>query len=82
MWNKLTDADKKTFEAVFREAAAKATDEIAASETKLVDEFTPSTRRRWSSRDRAAFAKAFEKFHLGPDATWDKATYDKLQAIK
>ena len=32
--------------------------------------------------DRAAFAKAFEKFHLGPDATWDKALYDKLQAIK
>ena len=39
-WNKLSDADKKTFETVFREAAAKATDEIAASETKLVDEFS------------------------------------------
>jgi hypothetical protein len=32
--------------------------------------------------DRVAFAKAFEKFHLGPDVTWDKATYDRLQAIK
>jgi hypothetical protein len=22
------------------------------------------------------------KLHNGPDATWDKATYDKLQALK
>ena len=38
-WNKLSDADKKTFETVLREAASKATDEIAAAEIKLVDDF-------------------------------------------
>ena len=82
VWNKLSDADKKSFEGIFKEAGAKATDEIAASETKLVDEFTTKYKKTVVKSDRAAFAKAFEKFHLGPDATWDKATYDKLQAIK
>jgi tripartite ATP-independent transporter DctP family solute receptor len=81
-WNKLSDADKKTFEAVFREAAQKATDEIATAEGKLVDEFNTKYKKTVVRSDRVAFAKAFEKFHLGPDATWDKATYDKLQAIK
>ena len=81
-WNKLSDADKKTFEAVFREAAAKATEEIAASEAKLVGEFDTKYKKTVVKSDRAAFAKVFEKFHLGPDATWDKATYDRLQAIK
>ena len=32
--------------------------------------------------DRAAFQKVFVPFHTGPDATWDKALYDKVQAIK
>jgi tripartite ATP-independent transporter DctP family solute receptor len=81
-WNKLNDADKKTFEAVFKEAAAKCTDDIAAAETKLVDEFTTKYKKTVVKSDRAAFAAAFQKFHLGPDATWDKATYDRLQAIK
>ena len=81
-WNKLSDADKKTFETVFKEAASKATDEIAASEIKLVDDFATKYKKTVVKSDRAAFAKAFEKFHLGPDATWDKALYDKLQAIK
>lgn len=81
-WAKLSDADKQAFEAVFREAAAKATDEIAASEAKLVDEFTTKYKKTVVKSDRVAFAKAFQKVHLGPDATWDKATYDRLQALK
>jgi hypothetical protein len=24
----------------------------------------------------------FAPFHLGPDATWDKALYDKVQALR
>src|SRR6187401_3483607 len=39
LWAKLSDADKKAFSAVFREAAAKATGEIVDSEKKLVGEF-------------------------------------------
>jgi tripartite ATP-independent transporter DctP family solute receptor len=82
LWTKLSDADKKTFEAVFREAAAKATGEIAASEIKLVDEFTTKYKKTVVKSDRAAFKAAFTPFHLGPDATWDKALYEKVQAIK
>ncbi len=82
-WSKLSDADKKTFEAVFSEAAQpRPPREIAASEAKLVDEFTTKYKKTVVKSDRAAFAKAFEKYHLGSDATWDKATYDRLQAIK
>jgi TRAP-type C4-dicarboxylate transport system substrate-binding protein len=81
-WSKLSDADKKTFETVFKEAAAKATDDIATAEIKLVDDFASKYKKTVVKSDRVAFAKAFEKFHLGPDATWDKALYDRLQAIK
>jgi tripartite ATP-independent transporter DctP family solute receptor len=81
-WNKLNDADKKAFEAIFKEAGAKATDEIAAAEIKLVDDFATKYKKTVVKSDRVAFAQAFQKFHLGPDATWDKALYDKLQGIK
>ena len=82
VWNKLSDADKKSFEAVFREAGAKATEEIVASENKLVGEFVTKYKKIVVKTDRKPFQDALTKLHLGPDATWDKATYDKLQALK
>ena len=82
LWAKLSDADKRAFEAIFREAAGKATAEIAASEIKLVDDFATKYKKTVVKSDRAAFKAAFTPFHLGPDATWDKALYDKVQAIK
>ena len=82
LWTRLSDPDKKAFEAIFREAAAKATAEIAASEIKLVDEFATKYKKTVVKSDRAAFKAAFTPFHLGPDATWDKVLYDKVQAIK
>jgi tripartite ATP-independent transporter DctP family solute receptor len=82
VWNKLSDADKTTFVAALKEAGAKATDDIAAAETKLVDDFATKYKKTVIKSDRVAFASAFQKFHLGPDATWDKALYDRLQAIK
>ena len=81
-WSKLSDADKKAFQDIFREAAAKATGEIVVSENKLVDEFVSKYKKTVVKSDRVAFKAAFTPFHLGPDATWDKALYDKLQAIK
>jgi tripartite ATP-independent transporter DctP family solute receptor len=81
-WNKLSDADKKVFESVFKEAGAKATSQIEASEAKLVGDFATKYNKTVVKSDRAAFAKAFEKEHMGSYATWDKATYDRLQAIK
>ena len=63
-------------------AFLKATDEIAVSEQKLVDDFATKYKKTVVKSDRAAFQQVFVKFHLGPDATWDKALYDKVQAIK
>jgi len=82
VWNKLSDADKKAFQDIFREAAIKATDEIAVSEQKLVSDFETKYKKTVVKSDRAAFQQVFLKFHNGPDATWDKALYDKVQAIK
>jgi tripartite ATP-independent transporter DctP family solute receptor len=81
-WGKLSDADKRTFEAVLKEAGQRATDDIVAAEAKLVDEFTTKYKKTVVRSDRAAFNQVFQKFHLGPDATWDKALYDKVQAIR
>jgi len=82
LWNKLSDADKKAFQDIFREAAGKATEEIAVSEQKLVGDFETKYKKTVVKSDREAFKKVFTPFHLGPDATWDKALYDKVQAIK
>ena len=81
-WAKLSDADKKVFEVVLKEAATRATDDIVASEARLVDDFATKYKKTVVRSDRAAFAAVFQKFHLGPDATWDKALYDRVQAIK
>ena len=48
VWNKLSDADKKTFEAVFREAAAKSNAEIDRSRNRRWSTTSPpSTARPW-----------------------------------
>jgi tripartite ATP-independent transporter DctP family solute receptor len=80
-WNKLSDADKKIFEDVLKEAAARATAEIIEIEKKLGAEFEKRG-KTVVKVDRAPFREAVVKMHNGPDATWDKATYDKLQALK
>ena len=80
-WNKLSAADKKTFEAVLKEAAARATSEIIENEKKLGAEFEKRG-KTVIKVDRKPFRDATVKLHNGPDATWDKATYDKLQALK
>jgi len=82
VWNKLSDADKKTFEAVFREAAEKSNAEIAKSEQALVTEFSTKYGKTVVNSDRDAFKKVFAPFHVGKDVPWDKALYDKVQAIK
>jgi TRAP-type C4-dicarboxylate transport system substrate-binding protein len=79
-WNKLSDADQKIFEAVLREAAARATAQIIEIEKGLGAEFTKRG-KEVVKVDRKPFRDATMKLHNGPDATWDKATYDKLQAL-
>jgi tripartite ATP-independent transporter DctP family solute receptor len=82
LWNKLSDGDRKTFQTVFREAAAKSNAEIEKSEQALVSDFATKYGRTVVKSDRAAFQKVFVPFHTGPDATWDKALYSRVQAIR
>ena len=80
-WSKLSDADKKVFEEVLKEAAARSTTQIVDAEQKLVADFAKRG-KEVVKVDRKPFRDATVKLHMGPDATWDKATYDKLQALK
>ena len=80
-WNKLSEADRKIFEDVLKEAAAKATGEIIEIEKKLGAEFEKRG-KTVVKVNRGPFREATMKLHNGPDATWDKAVYDKLQALK
>ena len=79
-WNKLSDADKKTFDAVLKEASDRCTQEIVESEKKMAAEF--EKRGKTVARvDRKPFRDATVKLHNGPDATWPKDVYDKLQKL-
>ncbi len=79
-WDKLSDADKKIFEDTLKEAAARATGEIVDIEKKMSAEF--EKRGKTVARvNRKPFRDAVMKMHNGPDATWPKDVYDKLQAL-
>jgi len=82
VWSKLSDADKKAFTDVFKEAAVKSNAEIEKSENQLATDFGTKYGRTVVKSDRAAFKKVFEPFHVGKDVPWDKALYDRVQAIK
>jgi tripartite ATP-independent transporter DctP family solute receptor len=79
-WNKLSEADRKIFEGCLKEAAARATQEIIGIEKTLAAEF--EKRGKIVTRvDRKPFRDATVKLHNGPDATWPKDVYDKLQSL-
>jgi hypothetical protein len=67
---------------VFREADAKSNAEIAKSEQQLVTDFATKYGKTVVKSDRNAFKKVFAPFLVGSDVPWDKALYDKVQAIK
>ncbi|UPJ47041.1 sialic acid TRAP transporter substrate-binding protein SiaP [Bradyrhizobium sp. 200] len=83
VWNKLTPDDQKLFADTLKEAAAKATESIEASERILAGEFK-KLGKTVIEPDREAFRKAAIPLHndefLG--AGWTRAQYDELQALK
>ena len=79
-WNKLSDGDRKIFQDVLQEAAQRCTAQIVDIEKGLAAEF--EKRGKTVIRvDRKPFRDATVKLHNGPDATWPKDVYDKLQAL-
>lgn len=81
LWSRLSDADKKIFTAVLSESAARASGDIENAENNLASWFEGQgvTVNRV---DVTPFRNATMKLHNGPDATWTKETYDRLQSIK
>ena len=79
-WSKLSEADRKVFEDVLKQAAQRATNEIVEIEKRMSAEF--EKRGKTVVRvDRKPFRDATVKLHNGPDATWPKDVYDKLQKL-
>jgi tripartite ATP-independent transporter DctP family solute receptor len=83
VWAKLSADEKKAFEDVLSQAAAKASDEIRTSEQKLADEFR-KLGKTVVEVDRDAFRKAALPLHTDASAGagWSQAEYDGLQALK
>lgn len=83
VWAKLDDGQKKIVNEVLMEAAAKATDQIRASEQKLAEEFRKAG-NTVIEVDRKPFIAAAAPLHNDPaaGAGWTKAEYDALQALK
>ncbi|MBB4016820.1 tripartite ATP-independent transporter DctP family solute receptor [Chelatococcus caeni] len=77
---RLSDEERTTLFAILKEAADKCTDDIVQAEKDLVAWFKDQG-KNVVEVDRAPFREATVKLHSGPDATWDKATYDKLQGL-
>ena len=82
VWNKLSDADKKAFESVFQEAAVKSNAEIEKAEQQLVTDFATKYGRTVVKSDREAFKKIAAPFLVGKEVPWDKALYDRVQALR
>ena len=83
VWAKLSDADKKVFEEVLVEAAAKSSEQIRAAEQKTADELR-KLGKKVVEVDVAAFRNAALPLHndAAAGAGWSKAEYDALQALK
>jgi tripartite ATP-independent transporter DctP family solute receptor len=81
LWNKLSDADKKIFTDVMREAADKTGREIIASEARLAEEFKKKG-INVIAVDKNAFREAVLKNTKPTDHGYRQADYDKILAIK
>lgn len=79
-WDAMAEEDRDTLVSLIREAAENCTNDIVRLEQDLVAEFR-NRGKEVIEVDRTPFREAVVKAHLGPAATWDQATYDRLQAL-
>src|SRR5437764_3405071 len=77
VWSKLSEADRKTLEAVCRQASAKSTAANVKAEQELVTDFASKYGKTVVKSDRDAFKKVAAPFLTGSEVPWDKALYDK-----
>ena len=81
VWTKLTDADKKIFIEVTREAADRATTQIIKRESELVEEFKKKG-LNIVTVDRAGFQAAVLKGATLESLGFDKKDFDRIVAAK
>ncbi|MBZ9537592.1 sialic acid TRAP transporter substrate-binding protein SiaP [Modicisalibacter tunisiensis] len=79
-WNRLSDEDKKIFREVYQEAGEHITQDVRQSEAELVSWFEDQG-VTVNKVDTKPFREAVIPYHNGDAATWDKETYDRLQAL-
>ena len=80
-WGAMDEADQTALEKILDDAAACATEQVIKNEKDLVQWFKDQG-VQVNEVDRKPFRDATVKMHNGPDASWDQATYDRLQAIE
>ncbi|MAY62409.1 MAG: ABC transporter substrate-binding protein [Rhizobiales bacterium] len=80
-WGSMSEEDRTALDGVLDETAECASSQIIQKEKDLVQWFKDNG-VTVNEVDRTPFREATMKLHNGPDATWDQATYDKLQAIE
>lgn len=77
----MPDEDYATLMAVLKEAAEGASSDIRSSELELVDWFREQG-ATVTEVDRAPFRAAVADDLHGPEVSWDRETFDRLQALK
>jgi len=80
-WDSMDEADRETLVSLIKEAAEKCTADIIRKEQELVQGMR-DLGKEVIEVDRAPFRAATVKAHNGDAATWDQATYDRLQALQ
>jgi tripartite ATP-independent transporter DctP family solute receptor len=80
-WDSMDEADRDVLVELIREAAENCTQDIKEKEQELVQTFRDRG-KEVIEVEREPFRSAVVEAHLGPDATWDQETYDRLQAIE
>ncbi len=82
LWKRLNDAEKKTFDEVFKEAAKRASAAIRKSEQTLAEWFKQQG-KTVVVPDKAAFIAASVPLHndAAAGAGWSKEQYDRLQKL-
>lgn len=80
-WDSMDEADREALSGVTKETAVCATNAIIKAEGELAEWFRGEG-VQVNEVDRGPFIEAVKEMHNGEMATWDKATYDRLQAIE